>query len=62
MQSTERKTNGQLPRLIDKLIDNANRKAKKGKFVFDAIITEDGRTGTLIKFSAEKAKTDSTMH
>lgn len=35
---------------IDVLITNANRKAKKGKFSFDAIITEDGSTGTCIKF------------
>jgi len=35
---------------IDVLINNANRKAKKKKFVFDAIITEDGSTGTCIKF------------
>jgi len=35
---------------IDVLINNANRKAKKGKFTFDAIITDDGTTGTCIKF------------
>lgn len=35
---------------IDVLISNANRKSQKGKFVFDAIITEDGSTGTCIKF------------
>lgn len=51
-----------IQQLIDKLIDNANRKARKGKFTFDAIITTDGRTGTLIKFVVEKAKTDSTAN
>lgn len=51
-----------IQQLIDKLIDNANRKARKGKFVFDAIITTDGRTGTLIKFVQEKAKTDTTSN
>ena len=35
---------------IDALISNANRKAKKKKFEFNAIITEDGTTGTCIKF------------
>ena len=35
---------------IDVLLNNANRKAKKGKFSFDAIITDDGNTGTCIKF------------
>ena len=35
---------------IDVLISNANRKAGKKKFEFDAIITEDGSTGTCIKF------------
>ena len=35
---------------IDVLLNNANRKAKKGKFLFDAIITDDGTTGTCIKF------------
>jgi hypothetical protein len=40
--------------MIDALISNANRKQKKGKLEFDAIITEDGRTGTLIKFNDPK--------
>lgn len=40
--------------MIDVLINNANRKQKKGKLEFDAILTEDGQTGTLIKFKEEK--------
>jgi hypothetical protein len=36
---------------IDVLINNALRKQKKGKFEFDAIITEDGSKGTCIKFT-----------
>lgn len=36
---------------IDVLVNNANRKAKKGKFYFDAIITDDGSTGACIKFT-----------
>ena len=33
------------------IVDNAQRKQKKGKFVFDAIIiSDDGHTGTCIKF------------
>ncbi len=33
------------------IIDNAQRKQKKGKFDFDAvIISDDGRNGTCIKF------------
>lgn len=44
---TEKRT---IKKMIDVLIDNANRKKKKGKVSFDAILTEDGETGTLIKF------------
>jgi hypothetical protein len=36
---------------IDVLINNALRKQKKGKFAFDAIITENGTKGTCIKFT-----------
>ena len=36
---------------IDVLINNALRKQKKGKFEFDAIITENGSKGTCIKFT-----------
>lgn len=43
-----------LYQMIDALIGNANRKQKKGKLDYDAIITEDGRTGTLIKFVEPK--------
>lgn len=39
-----------LTEAVDALISNANRKAKKGKFSYDAIITEDGSTGTCIKW------------
>lgn len=38
---------------IDVLINNALRKQKKGKFEFDAIITEDGSKGICIKFKEE---------
>lgn len=40
-----------LTQAIDVLIENAHRKANKKKFEFDAIITEDGSTGTCIKFN-----------
>ncbi len=34
------------------IINNAQRKQKKGKFTFDAvIISDDGHTGTCIKFN-----------
>ena len=40
-----------LTQRIDVLIENASRKAYKKKFEFDAIMTEDGATGTCIKFN-----------
>lgn len=46
--------NKDLYQMIDALISNANRKQKKGKLEYDAIITEDGKTGTLIKFNDPK--------
>lgn len=36
--------------MLETLVENANRKQKKGKLDFDAILTEDGKTGTLIKY------------
>ena len=35
---------------LNALVSNANRKAKKGKFEFDAILTDDSNTGICIKF------------
>ena len=35
---------------LNALVSNASRKAKKGKFEFDAIITDDSNTGICIKF------------
>lgn len=40
-----------ITQMIDVLINNATRKQKKKKLEYDAIITEDGETGTLIKFN-----------
>ena len=36
---------------ISVLVTNATRKAKKGKITFDAILTDDGLTGTCIRFT-----------
>ena len=37
------------------IVDNAQRKQKKGKLTFDAIlISDDGHTGTCIKFKTEE--------
>ena len=36
--------------MIDAMLTNANRKKKKGKLDFDAIVTADGVTGNCIKW------------
>lgn len=43
-------------KMIDILITNANRKQKKGKLEYDAIMTEDGTNGILIKFKTDTPK------
>lgn len=48
--------------MIDKLIAYAAELSKKNKIDFDAIITEDGLSGTLIKFKPGKSITDSVGH
>jgi hypothetical protein len=52
--ATGNQDNRTVGQMIDTLINNANRKAKKKKLQFDAILTEDGQTGTLIKFKPEE--------
>lgn len=45
--------------MIERLVTYANALAKENKIDFDAIITTDGKSGTLIKFKPGKNITDS---
>ena len=45
--------------MIDRLVEYATELGKMNKIDFDAIITTDGKSGTLIKFKPGKNITDS---
>jgi hypothetical protein len=45
--------------MINRLVAYANELAKTNKIDFDAIITTDGKSGSLIKFKPGKSVTDS---